>query len=233
MCDRDSTARPHLWIQKDWPPLENPVVSSKNIAHPSLVAPSKVILPPLHIKLGVMKQFVKALNKGGHCFKYMCQKYTALTEANLKEGIYTGPDFRKLMPDATFESTVNATEHTAWQAFRDVVTKFLVNTNDPNCTNAVNKVVDAFNDLGCNMSLKLHILHSHRDYFPENLGSLSEEQGERFHKDVKEIESRYQGRSNVNMLADYRSMLKREVPKIARGRKGARRTFTTKKQRLQ
>jgi hypothetical protein len=83
------------------------------------------------------------------------------------------------------------------------------------------------------MSLKFHLLHSHLDYSAKNLGSLSEGQGERFHKDVKEIERKYQGRWNINMLADYCWMLKQEVPESARRRKGARRTFTTKKQQLQ
>jgi hypothetical protein len=50
---------------------------------------------------------------------------------------------------------------------------------------------DAFRDLICNMSLELYFLHSHLDYLPKNLGSVSEEQEERFHKDVKEIERRY------------------------------------------
>jgi hypothetical protein len=68
MCEWDSRARSRHWIQKDWPPRENLLASSKNVAHPSLAAP-KAILPPLHIKLGVMKQFVKALSKAGDCFK--------------------------------------------------------------------------------------------------------------------------------------------------------------------
>ena len=44
------------------------------------------------------------------------------------------------------------------------------------------------------MSVKVHFLHSHLDYFPENLGAMSEEQGERFHQDLKTMEKRYQGR---------------------------------------
>lgn len=38
------------------------------------------------------------------------------------------------------------------------------------------------------MSLKLHFLSSYVDYIPENLGSISEEQEERFHQDIKDIE---------------------------------------------
>jgi hypothetical protein len=67
-------------------------------------------------------------------------------------------------------------------------------------------------------------------YFPANLGFLSEEQGERFHKDAEEIERRYQRRWYINMLTDYCWMLKREFPGSTGRRKGARRTFTTKTQ---
>jgi len=48
-----------------------------------------------------------------------------------------------------------------------------------------------FKDLGCNMSIKVHYLHSHLDRFPKNLGNTSEEQGEHFHQDLKIMEDRY------------------------------------------
>ena len=61
------------------------------------------------------------------------------------------------------------------------------------------------------MSLKVHFLHSHLDYFSENLGAYSEEQEERFHWDIRTMETRYQGRLHVNMMADYCWMLKRDT----------------------
>ena len=45
-------------------------------------------------------------------------------------------------------------------------------------------MLNNFNQHGCNMSIKIHYLHSHLERFPENLGDLSEEQGERFHQDI-------------------------------------------------
>jgi hypothetical protein len=39
--------------------------------------------------------------------------------------------------------------------------------------------------------------------FSENLGAVSEEQGEPFRQDIKEMERRHQGRWNVNMMGDY------------------------------
>lgn len=43
---------------------------------------------------------------------------------------------------------------------------------------------------GCNMGIKLYFLNSHIDYFPKNRGALNEERDERFHRDIKEMETR-------------------------------------------
>ena len=50
---------------------------------------------------------------------------------------------------------------------------------------------------------KVHMLDAHVDEFKENLGTYSEEHGERFHQDIKDFESRYQGQYNENMMGDY------------------------------
>jgi len=52
------------------------------------------------------------------------------------------------------------------------------------------------------MSVKVHFLHSHVNYFPENLEAMIEEQGESFHQDIKTIE-KIPGMLNINMSADY------------------------------
>jgi len=102
-------------------------------------------------------------------------------------------------------------EKKAWQSFREVVTKFLENEKDAQYEQIVEDMLINFKNLGCLMSLKVHFLHSHLDYFPENLGDLSEEQGERSHQDMKKIERRYQGYWDENMLSDYYWTLKRET----------------------
>jgi hypothetical protein len=50
---------------------------------------------------------------------------------------------------------------------------------------------------------KIHFLPSHLDFFPENLGSTSDEQGERFHLDVKFCGDRHKGFWDERMLGDY------------------------------
>jgi hypothetical protein len=68
------------------------------------------------------------------------------------------------------------------------VKKFVGNIKDPLYKETVRNMLDNFKLLGCNMSLKLHFLVSHLDYFPLKLGAVSEEQGERFHQDLKDVE---------------------------------------------
>ena len=38
------------------------------------------------------------------------------------------------------------------------------------------------------MPLKVHFIDSHLDFFPENLGAVSNEQGEQFHQDISTVE---------------------------------------------
>lgn len=47
------------------------------------------------------------------------------------------------------------------------------------------------------MSLKIHILDFHLDFLPENLGTVSDKHGERFHRDISAMKKRYNTRANV------------------------------------
>jgi hypothetical protein len=114
-----------------------------------------------------------------------------LSHAKIREGIFDGPQIQKLMMDDSFADTMTETEEHAWKAFKEVVKKFLGNIKDILYKTIVRNMLDKFKLLGCNMSLKLHFLASHLDYFPPNLGAVSEEQGERFHQDLKHVERRY------------------------------------------
>jgi hypothetical protein len=194
LCEWNSRARSQHWKQKQCPSRVSLMLGAKNIAWESLVDPQKVLLPLIHIKLGLMKQFVKALQRDRNCFKYRCSKFPDLSEAKHKERIFVGPDIRKLILDKMFETTMSNFEREAWIALKDVKSKFLENYGDQNYKNTVNHMLDKFKELGCNVSLKVHFLDSHLDYFPTSLGAVSEEQWERFHQDMKEMERRHQGR---------------------------------------
>jgi len=75
------------------------------------------------------------------------------------------------------------------------------------------------------MSLKIHFLESHLDFFPENLGEVSDKHGERFHQDIMTTEKWYQGKWTSSMLVDYCWTLKRDVPDATYWRKSYASTF--------
>lgn len=81
---------------------------------------------------------------------------------------------------------------------------------DPHYKEIVQNMLEKLRVYRCNMSLKLHLLHSHLDYIPGNLGAFSEEQGERFHQDLKELEKHCQRYWDVNIMADYCWSVKQE-----------------------
>ena len=60
------------------------------------------------------------------------------------------------------------------------------------------------------MSLKMHFLHSHLNFFFPNLGEVSDEQGEIFCHDMSVIERRYRGRFNAYIMGDFFWYLQRE-----------------------
>ena len=143
----------------------------------------------------------------------------------LKAGIFDGPQIWQLIRDPEIENSMNEVELEAWKAFVQEVKNFLGNNKTRNYAELVNNMLIAFRNLGCNMSVKMHYLFSHMDRFPENLGSMRDEQGERFHQNLKEMEIRYQGRWDAVMMADYCCNLNRNLPAAEYSRSTKKRKF--------
>ncbi|GFT14227.1 uncharacterized protein TNCV_4591041 [Trichonephila clavipes] len=145
-------------------------------------------------------------------FMYLKQKFPKINEANIKERIFVGPQIPSLMHDEKFEELLNPLEKEAWQAFKNVTHSFLGNLKAENYRDIVHDLIASYKNVGCNMSLKIHFLHSHLDFFPETLGAESDQHGERLHQEISAKEKIYQGKWNANMLADYYWNIKRDTP---------------------
>lgn len=210
MCMFDSRDQKENHWRHDYYDTRELVVGEHNVKRERLVEPENIILPPLHIILGIMKQFVKALPKDGDAFLYLKTVFPSLSDAKIREGVFAGPDIRKLMKCKEFISKMKPDEKKAWQSFRMVIENFLGNNKSTNYKFLVQDLLKNLKQLNIKMTYKIHFLHAHLDKFPVNLGDFSEEQGERFHQDIKVIETRYSGAWNVNMMADFCWMLVRE-----------------------
>ena len=77
----------------------------------------------MHIKLGLMKQFTEALDKEGQCFMYLRKQL----DAKIKEGIFDGPQIRKMFKDKNFILHMNEIEKSAWLSFKSIAENFLGN----------------------------------------------------------------------------------------------------------
>jgi len=69
---------------------ENSVPGEKCLRNQLLVDKYKILLSPLHIKLGLMKNFVTAMNKHGKGFEYLKEKFPKLSDGKQKAGIFIG-----------------------------------------------------------------------------------------------------------------------------------------------
>lgn len=61
-------------------------------------------------------------------------------------------------------------EQRAWKATIDVIKNFLGNKKADNYKEIVKELIEAYKAMGVHMSLKIHFLANHLDFFPENLG---------------------------------------------------------------
>ncbi|GBN75468.1 hypothetical protein AVEN_127567-1 [Araneus ventricosus] len=141
------------YIKKVWPKRQFLMPGVKNEKNEPLSASEKILLPPLHIKLGLMKNFVKAMDCGGSGFQYLRLKFPKV-----------------------------------------------------------------YKTMGCNMSLKIHFLRSHLEFYLENRGSVSDEHGEQFHQAISNMGARYQGKWKPKILADYFWTFKMDIPQAKHSR---------------
>ena len=85
----------------------------ENVQHPALVDSQKILFSHLHVKLGLMKNFVKALNKTKAGFQYLYEKISRLSEAKIKERVFVGPQTRELLRDDNFHHLLHGKENKA------------------------------------------------------------------------------------------------------------------------
>ena len=78
------------------------------------VVAKPVVDPPLHIKLGLMKNFVKAMNLEGQAFKYLRETFPRLSDAKF---IFVGPQIRQLVKDPAFNLVLEWREKEAWEIY--------------------------------------------------------------------------------------------------------------------
>ena len=203
LCLWDSRAVSQHYKQKDWGSRSTFIPGEHSLKENPLVDTNKVLLPPLHIKLGLMKNFEKAL-PSNTCL--LCSQVLALLNSKRaslsdlrSEKCWRILILRSFLTERNWEHG----KHSSQSVVASLVTHAYQITKP---------VWRSCEDMGYRMSLKIHFLHSHLNFFPPNLGAVSDEHGERFYQDITKIESNYQGKWNPGMMGDFCWMLLRDIP---------------------
>jgi len=106
----------------------------------------------------------KKFCKGHEPRRSLREKFPRLSEEKLKEGIFIGPQIGDLITDEYFDKLLQDEEKEIWDSFKFVVKGFSGNRRAQNYEDVVNNLLQNYQKLRCNMSLKIHFLHSHLDF---------------------------------------------------------------------
>jgi hypothetical protein len=124
-----------------------------------------------------MKNFVKVPSRNGDAFSFLCEKFPRLSTETIKADVFIGPQIRQLFRNLQFDLALNDDEKAVWIAFRHVATGFLGNVKFATFRKHVDDLIVCYEKLGCNVSLKMHFLHSRLFSFSFDCGAVSDERG--------------------------------------------------------
>lgn len=86
LCNWEGRDREKHYISFKWKNRVTYQIGVDSIDQIPLVRPSNVILPPLHIKLGIFRNFVRALDRNGAAFNELKNVFPNLTQSKIDNG---------------------------------------------------------------------------------------------------------------------------------------------------
>ena len=110
LCLWDSRTDDCHNTQISWPPTTSFTPGLKNVKSAYSVDSQNILLPPLYIKLSLMKNYTKTLDTNGPIFKFIPIKFSHIFEAKLRTGVFNWPQVRKLTRDESFTASISAVE---------------------------------------------------------------------------------------------------------------------------
>jgi len=116
------------------------------------------------------------------------------------------------MQDKVFDEHLNETERNVWLSLKRIFKDFLGNQKAAKYQDAEKDLLTSYKAMGCIIILKIHFLEFQLEFFPENLGQVSDEHVEIFHQNILAMQKRYQVKWTSIMLAQYCWTLKSDVP---------------------
>jgi hypothetical protein len=97
-----------------------------------------------------------------------------ISEAQIKEGVFVGPQLRQLIQGIKFEDQLSEVEKDAWKSFRNVTAIFLGEIIGQKIIMIWWLIMYNSTKPRGIKSLKVHFLDYHLDFFPENVGAVTD-----------------------------------------------------------
>ena len=168
LCKRDSRSDREHYSRRIWPEHDN-LHPGSHLIQNSLYNPNRILLPPLHINLGIMKNCIKALDRNGSTMQFLRRKFPKISEAKITAGILNGPQITELIHYNNFDNSMNVLTLRIWITFKSIIQH-----RSADYGNLVD-LMDCMEILWYKMLIKMYFLRSDLDYFPRNCGDFSEE----------------------------------------------------------
>jgi hypothetical protein len=145
---QSSKVFPH-YKKRDWPSWQSLEPGTKNVLHLPLVESSNILLPPLHIKVGVMKNFVKVMDQTGPAFTHLTEKFPGISAAKTKSCVFVSPQIRKIFRDKQLHRILSCNERRAWNDFRPLATNFVGYNKADNYNKLMGNLLLYYQKLDC------------------------------------------------------------------------------------
>ena len=110
LCEWNIRHKQNHYVNKLWTKRTSLTPGEKYVVNPPLVILEKNYLSPLHMKLGLMENSVKGMDKTSCGFQYVRSKFPNESDAKIKEPLFIGSQIRELMHDKQFDEDLNETE---------------------------------------------------------------------------------------------------------------------------
>jgi len=129
--------------------------SEENCRQSPLVLPVKIFLPPLHIKLGLMENYVKGIDKTGRGLEYVWNKSRNVSDNKIGGDTFIGPQIRELMQEKQFDEELNASQR-IHSCLREDLQGLLSKSKSSQLSVCCAGPVDFVQNYWRNMSVKIH-----------------------------------------------------------------------------
>ena len=82
LCLWDSRADEKHYNKQEWPSRPSFDPGSHNVIYKPIISCTKILLPPVHKKLGLMRSFIRALKKDRQAFFFWQENFQRLVMPN-------------------------------------------------------------------------------------------------------------------------------------------------------